>query len=279
MKVIAAVATAYLGTIVVVVGVMTLWLWTSGHGTRPARLWRAAVLEVASAALLEILLPLGLVWWPGWWRRPRRPGEVPVVFVHGYAQNRADFYVLAARLARRGRGSLFALNYWPFGPVAASAATLARTVGAVRAVTGAPRVHLVGHSMGGLVSRHFIEQLGGESQVASLITLASPFAGTTRIRLGLGACAAELCPGSAYLDRLGPPAARRGVRYHSLWSRADALVVPPSSASLLGTGPEHVLDDAGHLTVLTSSASARVVAGWLADETGALDGDAQLVSP
>ena len=175
----------------------------------------------------------------------------------------ADWYVLAWRLARRGRGSLFAYNYWPFGSIAGAAEKLARAVREVQAATGAPRVHLVGHSMGGVVCRHYIEQLDGDRHVASLVAVATPFAGTARVGLALGTCTTELRPGSAYLVRVGPPVARGDVRYHALWSRADAMVVPPASASLAGAGPEHVLLDAGHLSLLTRRESAEVVAAWL----------------
>jgi triacylglycerol lipase len=264
VKLLAIFASVYLGVIVLFAGTMTLWLWLARHAPRPARLWRAFFAEVGWAALVQLLLPLAFVYWPRRWRRPRAPGEVPVLMVHGYAQNRVDWYVLAWRLARSGRGSLFAYNDWPFGSIAAASEKLAAAVREVQAVTGAPRVHLIGHSMGGVVCRHYIERLDGDRHVASLIAVATPFAGTARIGLALGTCRNELFPGSTYLVHAGPPVARGEVRYHALWSRADAMVVPPSNASLGGAGPEHVLLDAGHLSLLSRRESADVVAAWLA---------------
>lgn len=46
------------------------------------------------------------------------------------------------------------------------------------AQTGAPRVHIIGHSMGGLDARHMIVDLGMSDKVASLTTIGAPHRGT-----------------------------------------------------------------------------------------------------
>ena len=44
--------------------------------------------------------------------------------------------------------------------------------------TGAPRVNLIAHSMGGLDARWYVGRLGGHERVASLVTISTPHRGT-----------------------------------------------------------------------------------------------------
>ncbi|HEY5670096.1 MAG TPA: alpha/beta fold hydrolase [Anaerolineales bacterium] len=62
--------------------------------------------------------------------------------------------------------------------IAQNAAILAEYIASVRKHTGAQKVDLLAHSMGGLISRYYIDRLMGESEVAQLIMLGSPMAGT-----------------------------------------------------------------------------------------------------
>lgn len=62
--------------------------------------------------------------------------------------------------------------------VAQNAAILATYIANVKRVTGAQQVDLVTHSLGGLISRYYIAQLMTTRDVAQLITLGSPHAGT-----------------------------------------------------------------------------------------------------
>ena len=84
----------------------------------------------------------------------------------------------------------------------------------VLAQTGADKLVLVGHSMGGLVCRDYLAIHGGD-KVDRLITLATPHQGSQLAALGLGANAREMEPGSGWLQRfrLGPPSAYPASRY------------------------------------------------------------------
>lgn len=63
-------------------------------------------------------------------------------------------------------------------PLPRSAQQVADLVAKVRQATGAAKVDMVGHSQGGLVSRYFIEQLGGAPIVDKMVLLSSPFKAT-----------------------------------------------------------------------------------------------------
>lgn len=60
---------------------------------------------------------------------------------------------------------------------AAQAMELRAIVDAVTSLTGAKKVFLVGHSMGGLASRAYIQYLGGGDKVAGVITIGTPHQG------------------------------------------------------------------------------------------------------
>jgi pimeloyl-ACP methyl ester carboxylesterase len=120
----------------------------------------------------------------------------PVVLVHGLASNattwaeytKQDGYLAAAGL--RGfavgdgqvEGAMFTGD--PAQPlkqtktIAQNAEELARYIAGVKRATGAPMVDLVAHSMGGLISRYYIDRLMGDRDVAQLIMLGSPHGGT-----------------------------------------------------------------------------------------------------
>ena len=259
----------YVALVTVAVAVLYTWLALDKLRSPRARLVRAAVEEAVAACLLQGTLLVGYLFWPWWWRRRGRAGETPVLLVHGYGQTRADFWYFGHRLHAGGRGSVFAFNYPFLRKVEDSARALGRAVAEVRRSTGAARVHLVGHSMGGLIARTYVEQQGGAETVASVIMLCSPLSGTTRGRAGVGASSRDLTRGSAFLCALGRPAPPAGVRYRAIWSHADALVVPADSGALAGAGEELVLHDVGHLTALLRRGVADRIDSWLNEAEGA----------
>jgi pimeloyl-ACP methyl ester carboxylesterase len=59
-----------------------------------------------------------------------------------------------------------------------NAAILAEYIDGVRRLTGAERVDVVAHSMGGLITRQYLDRFAAEGSVAQLLTLGTPMAGT-----------------------------------------------------------------------------------------------------
>ncbi len=122
------------------------------RGPWPARA-RAFALECAATALLPLATPLALR------RRRVRPLDSgdprpPVVLLHGYAQHTANFTWLARRLRRDGWRHLYLVAHTPVGgDIERSAHRLGEALDRLRRATGASRVDIVAHSMGGLVAR------------------------------------------------------------------------------------------------------------------------------
>ncbi len=96
---------------------------------------------------------------------------------------------------------------------------------------------VVGHSMGGMVARYFIEKLGYEEQVDRLITFGSPHQGTkmaTPLAIPyIGSKGArDLSPGSQFLETLNRDGLSEQVNYASVYTLNDPLIVPKRNARL-----------------------------------------------
>src|SRR2546423_1801677 len=149
------------------------------HGPRGAR---AGAREWGGAVALSAARPCGFLGLPG----ARVRGPRPIVMVHGYAMNRANFVVLAARLAKAGLGPITGFEYWTLGKTASAARRLGEYIDRVRAETGAAQVDVIGHSMGGVVGRYYVTFGGGDGVVANLVTIGAPHSGTAVAPVGLG---------------------------------------------------------------------------------------------
>lgn len=253
----AAVALLLAACIFYIVVSYTHAFWHRRLATPVGRLVRAALVEFAACMLLLPFWPLWLLVGASYEVTHEGEGEArgnrhPVILLHGFAMNRTNWIWLGRRLARRGIGPLYGTSYFSPQTVRRSAEHLARFVARVRARENCERVDIVAHSLGGVVARYFIERLDGARSVARLVTIGSPHRGTKFSQLGaLIPSATETRAGSALLDEL-PLAARNDVRYTSVWSRADAIIEPPESASIVPAGEDRVFDDLGHLSLLLS---------------------------
>lgn len=199
----------------------------------------------------------------------RGPGEganrPPVLFVHGYACNRAAGWALVRRLRRRG-WTAWAVTFEPvYGSIDDWVEPLARAIEALREATGAGAVHLVAHSMGGLAVRAYLRE-HGSARIAGVVTLGSPHHGSAHARLGFGTNARQMEPGSPWLAALAADERGLGVPFVSIFSHHDNFVAPQSSAAHPGAR-NLPLGGIGHLTLLFSPAVGALVTRSL-EETG-----------
>ena len=96
----------------------------------------------------------------------------PILLVHGIVSNRSIFTLLRRGLTRRGFSNVFAMNYLTVSnDVRAAAAGLSVEVERIVEETGFERIHIIGHSLGGLIARYYVTRLGGDARVHTLITL------------------------------------------------------------------------------------------------------------
>ncbi|MFI7328790.1 esterase/lipase family protein [Streptomyces rubiginosohelvolus] len=155
----------------------------------------------------------------------------PVVLLHGFIDNRSAFVVLRRALTRHGR-RLASLNYSPLTrDVRAAAELLGRHVEEICARTGHDRVDIVGHSLGGLIARYYVQRLGGDRRVRTLVTLGTPHGGTA-VAPGAGVhpIVRQMRGGSSVIEELRGPAPGCRTRFVSFWSELDQVMVPVETA-------------------------------------------------
>ena len=157
----------------------------------------------------------------------------PILLVHGMVDNRSIFTLLRLGLRRRGFGRVTSMNYSPFTTdVRVAAARLAEEVEALVAETGFERIHVVGHSMGGLIARYYVTRLGGDERVHTLVTLGTPHQGTYTAYGWSNQLTRQLRPGSGLMRELDQRVPDCRTRFVVYWSDLDQMVFPQRNAAL-----------------------------------------------
>jgi triacylglycerol lipase len=174
------------------------------------------------------------------------PAEAPrigrVVLVHGIFETGSNFRMMRRRLQAKGFDCLIP-QLKPSdgrGGLDQLAAGLGEDIDH-HFGPDAP-FSMVGFSMGGIVSRHYLQKLGGAPRCRGLITISSPHQGTHAAWFYPGAGAAHMRPGSAFLADLDATDSHLGdmpvASYRtpmdlvilparsSVWERADNLQFP-----------------------------------------------------
>ena len=194
----------------------------------------------------------------------------PVLLVHGMVDNRSIFTLMRRSLRRCGFGQVRTVNYSVFtSDVRAAAAALGRTVEQVCAETGYERVHLVAHSLGGVVARYYVQRQGGDARVHTLVTLGAPHGGTRRSGAGCCrcGCAGSCGPDSDLIAELAEPAPGCRTRFLAVWSDLDQLIYPKTNAriehpDLVATNV--LVPGVGHMSLPAAAQVARTVSRALA---------------
>ncbi len=159
--------------------------------------------------------------------------HTPILLVHGMVDNRSIFTVLRRGLKKRGFGRIETINYSIFtGDVRVAAAQLGEEVERLVEETGYERIHVIGHSMGGLIARYYVTRLGGDEHVHTLVTLGTPHQGSYLAYLWNNSLTRQLRPGSALLTELAAPVRDCKTRFIAYSSDLDQVVVPGSHAAL-----------------------------------------------
>jgi pimeloyl-ACP methyl ester carboxylesterase len=175
--------------------------------------------------------------------------------------------VIDRALRQAGFTSVHRINYLPFGSgIPALAERLAERVEEICAFTGAQRVHVVAHSLGGVLLRWYVQECGGDARVGTAITLGSPHEGTVMGYLWPERTARQLIPGSWVTRRLAAGARRTEVRWVALYSDSDLLVRPTSAGRLRGRelgATNIVVHGVGHLSLLVTPRVVRAVTAQL----------------
>ncbi|WP_217555038.1 triacylglycerol lipase [Streptomyces sp. GbtcB6] len=166
-------------------------------------------------------------------RLPVRPAP-PVVLLHGFIDNRSVFVLLRRTLAQHGGQRVESLNYSPLTcDIRTAAELLGRHIEEICERTGSGRVDIVGHSLGGLIARYYVQRLGGDLRVRTLVTLGTPHSGTRVVPLAdAHPIVRQMRPGSEVIEELTRPAPGCRTRFVSFWSDLDSVMEPVETARI-----------------------------------------------
>ena len=214
----------------------------------PARTLRMIAAEWgAFIANFVVVSPFEKLWMGPDRLRPsvERP---PLLLVHGYGCSRAAWWWLRHRLEAQG-WVVATINLEPiYTDIEHYVGPLAQRIDTVLAETGAVRLILVGHSMGGLVIRAYLRRHGAD-KVQRVVTLGTPYGGSELARIAFGANGRQMVPGNDWLDRLADDGLH--VETITLVGPHDNYVMPQTNLILAGA-QSLALDGLGHLAMLYS---------------------------
>lgn len=216
---------------------------------RPARLKRAITLltgEFAATCISWLLYPLG--WLPIATLCLRKHPEQTIVLLHGLFQNRACCFWLQFRLALHGY-RVITLTMPPWKQAESLTEQLDQTLSRLRQDKKTQRVDLIGHSMGGIIARNYIQRRGGATKVRNCITLGTPHSGSKLSSLAFTKLARTLIPNSALLSQLNREPWPEKLPFTAIYSATDNLVLPTESGRC-SKANNIIISHCGHMLLL-----------------------------
>lgn len=188
----------------------------------------------------------------------------PVIYVPGYGAPPFHGKYLRSRLEIEGFDVFEAeLPLLQTGDIAKSAAHLAVEVQRTRYRFDAEKVNLVGHSLGGIIARYYLQKLGGWKYVHRAVYLGTPHKGVYWAVFGLATKAGrQLMPNSKFMTDLNnDPSRCRNIKCLSIISNFDEMIVPRESG-ILDCGYNKVVNwPIGHWGMVFSNKAI----GWIVD--------------
>jgi triacylglycerol lipase len=150
------------------------------------------VSSIASVICIFVCYPLGAVrrlWAPA----DVRAGQPVIILTHGLYHNASAWLFFRRWLQNAGFKNIFVMNYDSFfSSFEQILKQLEEFIANARQTVPDQPVYLIGHSLGGLLSRFYAEQSRDGAIPAAVITLGTPHQGSKVAAFGLGRLAGTL---------------------------------------------------------------------------------------
>jgi triacylglycerol lipase len=187
----------------------------------------------------------------------------PVILIHGIWDTKVIFNKMSAHLTQLG-WCVHSLNLLPNdGTIGLD--SLAQQLADYISETFHPEqaIDIVGYSMGGIVSRYYVQRLGGINRVQRFITISSPHKGTfTAYSLSLPGYM-DMRPDSSLLEDLDRDVTMlKQINFTSIWTPFDIMILP-SHSSQMPIGKEIKLNVWLHRQMVTDSQSINALVAEL----------------
>jgi triacylglycerol lipase len=157
----------------------------------------------------------------------------PVVLVHGITDTFAIFKTMTQQLERSG-WRVYSLDLIPSnGDCELDRLSKQLADFIERTIPADQPIDLVGFSMGGLVSRYYVQRLGGIDRVQRFITISTPHNGTIAAHLSLRPGCLQMRPNSSFLKDLNRDVKMLDrISFTSIWTPLDGIIIPANSSVL-----------------------------------------------
>jgi len=196
---------------------------------------------------------------------PNTNNHNPVLLVHGINDTAAVFSKMAPYLIQQG-WRVYDLDLTPNNGAKCLDHLAQQVVDYVQETLPPEQpFDLVGFSMGGIVSRYYVQRLGGIDRVQRFITISSPHHGTVMAYASNRPGCCQMRPDSALLADLNRDVAiLQRLNFTSIWTPFDLMIVPAKS-SQLSVGKELQIPVAFHAWMITNSRCIQAVAEALSE--------------
>lgn len=187
----------------------------------------------------------------------------PVLLVHGLMDNRHKMAAIAKYLRQLG-WEVFDIDLVPNNG-ATRLEILAKQVLDLVDRTFAPQqsIDLLGFSMGGLVTRYYLQRLGGIDRVQRFITISTPHRGTIAAHFSLRPGCMQMRPDSDFMRDLNSDVDRlHSLNFTSIWTPFDLIILPPNSSEL-GIGTEIAIPVVAHPLMVSDRRILKLIADAL----------------
>ncbi|MGC9965196.1 MAG: alpha/beta fold hydrolase [Syntrophobacteraceae bacterium] len=223
--------------------------------------------SIASVLFIIVSHPLGMI------RRLWLPGDISdgrpiIILTHGLYHNASAWLLLRTRLRKAGFKNIFVMSYGSF--FTSFEKTLKKfedfVADARHAVPNQP-VYLIGHSLGGLLSRVYAERSKGPAIPAAVITLGCPHQGSKIAAFGLGRLASSLIYRGPLFAEIEAGPARLPCNGVAIFSPVDNMVLPSEAMRVPYPGWVYFeTDPLSHTAMLYSKSTAKKVVEVLREE-------------
>lgn len=188
-------------------------------------------------AIEYICLLVTIALWPfGFVKLPEASddgeSQTPVLFLHGLFFNKTCWTVMKLRLKSLGVTNLHTMNLPPTRDIETLTEKVALKVDTLRHTYKCEKVHLVCHSMGGIIARNFVQIRGGADKVEQCILLGAPNKGSKLAPFAITRLSESIMPGAEFLTNLNGKPIPKKVTLTNIYSRHDNMVIPADRAVL-----------------------------------------------
>lgn len=225
---------------------------THSTSTYPAGALYALWREYWTVSFFYLLWPLAFLGSDNEYNYNKKDTRTPVLFIHGWTENRRNWRWIIKHLSLFISDRCFyTINLTPIDSnLETYAVQVKNKIDEILAISKHDKVILVGHSMGGILSRDYV-RTNGHQHVEKIITLGSPHKGTTLGFLALGKAVKQMLPNCEYLRELAKDENIKNVDVHCIASVHDNLVVPFHYA-WLDHSTNYMLTHYGHVSMMKS---------------------------